>query len=159
MNKFMPAPMAKAPSPLPKPVADLIGFSDQLATILNKETAAMKAGAKDALKLYEADKGRIIALYQRELNALRKDPNWAKAMANNVRAAMETAGQKLHTALKAQADLIARRKHIAEGIVQAIAKEVAAKRQVVSPYAKPVSGRAAPAASIAATAITLNSVV
>lgn len=159
MNKFMPAPMTKAPATLPKQIVDLIAFSDQLALILNKETAALKSGAKDALKTFEADKTRIMALYQRELNALRKDPNWAKTMAPAVRMAMETAGQKLQTALKAQADLIARRKHVTEGLVQAIAKEVAAKRQVVSPYAKPMGGRAAPSASIAATAITLNSVV
>jgi hypothetical protein len=67
--------------------------------------------------------------------------------------------ERLNAALKEQSQLIARRRHVTEGIVQAIAKEVSAKRQVVSPYAKPMGGRAAPTASHAATAITLNSVV
>jgi hypothetical protein len=56
--------------------------------------------------------------------------------------------------------LIARRRHVAEGIVQAVAKEVAQKRQGASPYAKPLPGKTqAPPAARAVTAITLNAVV
>jgi hypothetical protein len=146
-------------STVPKHISDLIAYSDQLAAILTKETAALKSGAKNALKTHEADKARSMALYQRELNTLRKDPDWAKRLAPAARNALEQAGERLQTALKAQADLIARRKYVTEGIVQAIAKEVAAKRQIVAPYGKPM-GRHAPApSSAAATAITLNSVV
>lgn len=144
---------------IPKHMSDLIAFSDQLTAILTKETAALRSGVKNALKPFETDKARIMALYQRELNLLRKDPDWAKRASANVRAALEAAGQRLQAALKAQSDLIARRKFVTEGIVQAIAKEVAAKRQIVAPYAKPYAGRAAPPSSISATAITLNSVV
>jgi hypothetical protein len=90
---------------------------------------------------------------------LRKDPDWAKRLTPDARMAMEAGGRRLQTALKAQADLIARRKHVTEGIVQAIAKEVAAKRQGVSPYGNPNSNRVAPMAQRAATAITLNSVI
>lgn len=146
-------------SAIPKQIADVIAYSDQLAALLTKETAAMKAGVKNALKTFEAEKARTMALYQRELNVLRKDPDWAKRLGGQARAALEASGERLQTALKAQSDLIARRKYVTEGIVQAIAKEVAAKRQIVSPYAKPQGGRPAPASSIAATAITLNSLV
>jgi hypothetical protein len=159
MNKFVPALVAKTPAALPKHLSDLIALSDQLSALLTKETAGLKAGVKNALKMHEADKAKIMALYQRELNILRKDPDWAKRLSPPARAALEAAGERLQAALKAQSDLLARRKYVTEGIVQAIAKEVAAKRQIVSPYAKPQGGRAAPPSSIAATAITLNSVV
>lgn len=142
-----------------KQIADLVAFSNQLTNILVRETAAMKAGAKDALKTFEADKTRTMALYQRELNAVRKDPDWAKRLPPDLRAKLEAAGAALQKALRDQSDLIARRRHVTEGIVQAIAKEVAAKRHGVSPYAKPNGGRAPVPAPRAATAITLNSVV
>lgn len=142
-----------------KQIADLIAFSDRIAAILTHETAALKSGAKDALTKFEAEKTRTMALYQRDLNALSKDPDWAKRLPPPLRAQLEAAGARLQKALKQQSDLIARRRHVTEGIVQAIAKEVSAKRQIVSPYAKPMAGRPAPAASTSATAITLNSVV
>jgi hypothetical protein len=146
------------PAQPPKSVVDLLAFSDQLAAILARETAALKAGEKDALKGSEADKARAMALYQRELNGLRKDPEWAKHLGAETRTKLEAAGRRLQTALRDQSDLIARRRHVTEGIVQAIAKEVAAKRQGVTPYAKPNGGRPI-ASSAAVTAITLNSVV
>jgi hypothetical protein len=156
MTVHMPATARAA---LPKQIGDLILYSDQLAAILVKETAGLQARDKSALTVFEAEKARVMALYQRELNALRKDPNWAKALPAPVRDALAAAGARLGAALKSQSALIARRRHVTEGIVQAIAKEVAVKRQGVTPYAKPNGARLAPAAPRAATAITLNSVV
>jgi hypothetical protein len=158
MTKFAPAAIRQDAPPTPKPIADLLALSAQLTSILARETAALRSGAKDAFKPTENDKARAMALYHRELNLLRKDPNWAKGLHPAIRAKLEKAGVDLHEALKAQSDLIARRRHVGEGIVQAIAKEVAAKRQGASPYAKPNGARPA-AASAAVTAITLNSVV
>ena len=142
-----------------KPIADLIAFSDRIAAILAQETAALKSGSKDALTKFEAEKTRTMALYQRELNAVRKDPDWSKRLVPALRTQLEASAARLQKALKEQADLIARRRHVTEGIVQAIAKEVATKRQGVSPYAKPNGARPPAHAPRAATAITLNSVV
>jgi hypothetical protein len=159
--KFQPASFgAPPPAADPREIAELIAYSDQLAGILRRETAAMKAGEKDALKKWEADKARTMALYQRDLNALKKDPAWAKKLPPATRERLTAAGERLNAALKEQSQLIARRRHVTEGIVQAIAKDVSQKRQGVSPYARPLPGKVQPPPSIrAVTAITLNSVV
>lgn len=159
---FQPAPLGKSPEKalLPKAVIDLIALTNQLTVIFQRETAGLLAGDKDALKTWEADKARAMALYQRDMTAVKKDPDWARKLSSIARDKLTAAGAQLQKALSDQSRLIARRRHVTEGIVQAIAKDVAQKRQGVSPYAMPRPGRAAnDAAPRLATAITLNAVV
>ncbi|HAH11494.1 MAG TPA: hypothetical protein DCL54_18500 [Alphaproteobacteria bacterium] len=144
---------------LPKQISDVIGLSDQLMALLNSETEALRKGNSAPLTENEAQKSRLMALYQREFGALRTVPDIARTLNPHVRDALSKATARLQSALKEQSQLIARRKHVTEGIIQAVAKSVASKRQGASPYQRPIGAQGAPRLPArAATAITLNAV-
>jgi hypothetical protein len=155
----MTNPSAKL-SPEPKSVADLIALSDQIAIILKRETNSLLASDPRALQHWDEEKSRAMALYQRDLGMIRKDTDWAKKLSPSAKLRMTDAGARLQSALNEQSRLIARRRHVTEGLVQAIAKDVATKRQGVSPYGRPLAGSMTiPQNTRAATALTLNAVV
>jgi hypothetical protein len=144
----------------PPAVAEMYALGERLAAILEAETAALKSGDPQAFQRHQDEKTRIMALYQRECAALKKDRSWAAALPASVRDRLAQSGARLQKALKDQSAALARRRHVTEGIVQAIAADVAKKRQGASPYARPQPGRVAgPRPAPSAAAITLNALV
>jgi hypothetical protein len=145
---------------IPAQIANLITLSDQIALVLQRENEALKQRKPQDLKQGEPEKTRLMAIYQREIATIRKDAKQFATLAAGVKDKISAAGERLQAALKEQSQILARLRHVTEGIVKAIASDVAKKRQGATPYARPMHGQmTSRTGAIGATSLTLNAVV
>lgn len=147
--------MSAAAAALPAEVRNFIAAAEQLARLLEKEIAALKARTPQALTQWEQEKSRLIAIFQKEHSLLKKRAADLKAHAGS-RQAVDAATKRLDAVLKEQARLVSRLRHVTEGIVRAVAEEVTRQRSGHVGYSRPLPPGMKPRPAQGATALTLN---
>lgn len=140
---------------LPSEVRNFVSASGELARLIEKEIAALKARTPQALTQWEQEKSRLIAIFQREHGLLKKRAADMKTHPPS-RQAVDAATKRLDAALKEQARLVNRLRHVTEGIVRAMAEEVSRQRSGHTGYSRPLPAGVKPRPAQGATAITLN---
>ena len=132
---------------------------DQLITLTERltEMVAIEAQAFENRRPQDAaaqlpETSRLANIYRHESARVRANPGLVAAAPPEQRQRLMRATEAFDAVLARQARAIGAAKKITEGLVRAIAEEVAAQRQQVSAYGP--AATTAPAA--AATAITLN---
>jgi hypothetical protein len=131
---------------------ELIALTTKLAALIEQDVATLKAKRPAALPQDESRAG-LLALYGKaaaEFKTAASVASLPAAMKQRLKAATE----RLHKALKEETRLLARFRHVTEGLVKAIAERVTA-RQAAPTYAKAGTVVKPPAAP-RATALTLN---
>jgi hypothetical protein len=133
---------------------ELIALTEQLALHIERDVTILNGARPAALNTNDSDRAALTLLYGKAMAEFK-----ASALAEvplTVKARLKAATERLHAGLKEQSRLIARFRHVTEGLVKAIAESVAA-RQATGVYAK--SGSVVKPAAARASALTLNQAV
>ena len=132
---------------------ELIVLTTKVAVLVEKEIAILNDKRPAALAPGENDRATLLLLYSKA-SAEFKNAAVLAALPAPANLRLKTATERLHKALKEQKRLLARFRHVTEGLVRAIAEGVAAHERP-SIYAKSGAMAGAPRAS----ALTLNQAV
>ena len=134
---------------------ELIALTEELAVRIERDVTILKGARPAALAVDDKDRVALTQRYAKAMAAFKAAP--PASLPPAVKARLKTATERLHASLKQQSRLIARFRHVTEGVVKAIAAAVAAR---TSPgvYAKSGSVVKPPAAP-RATALTLNQAI
>lgn len=132
-------------------VAQLLALTQRLTELLATEAAAFEARRpQDAFGRTE-ETARLANMYRHETLRIKADPTLVSAASKASRLTLIRATEAFEAVLARHGRALAAAKTVTEGLVHAIAEEVAATRSARSPY-----GANARAPSADATAITLN---
>lgn len=135
---------------------ELIALTAKLATLVEQDVTILKGARPAALTQNDTDRAALTALYAKAMAEFKAKPAIA-ALPLSVAQRLKAATERLHKALKEQTRLLARFRHVTEGLVKAVAETVAA-REATGVYGK--QGYAVkPPATPRATALTLNQAV
>ena len=132
-------------------VDQLIALTVRLTGMMRRESEAFEAHRpQDALAGAE-ETGRLANLYRHESMRIRKEPNLISGAPLAQRRKLIEATQQFDEALARHGRAVAAAKTVTEGLVRAIAEEVASQRAVGAGYGHEGRPQAA-----SATAVTLN---
>jgi hypothetical protein len=132
-------------------VAQLIGLTRRLTELLAGEAALYEARRPQDAAAKSEDTARLANIYRHETLRLKADPSMIAGASLAARQVLIRVTEAFEAVLARHGRAIGAAKAVTEGLVQAIAEEVAATRSARSPY-----GADARAPSADATAITLN---
>jgi hypothetical protein len=131
--------------------AELIQLTERLTAIVERELAILKGARPSALNSNDDERAATLALYAKRCAAFKREV--APTLSSDARKRLTAVTEKLRAALKEESRLLARFRHVSEGLIKAIADEVAA-RQTPTTYAK--AGTFAKPATGSASAMTYN---
>lgn len=129
----------------------LIALTEQLTARLQNEAEAFDSKRLDAFASGQEETGRLANLYRRETARVKADPALLAGAPADLRKRLADVTRAFEQALSRHAVALDGARRLTEGLVQAVAAEVAASRAQSSAYgpgARPPSGDA--------RAVTLN---
>jgi hypothetical protein len=129
----------------------LLALTERLTDVLAIEAAAFEQRRPHEVAAGAAETARLANLYRRESARIKADPSFAGELSPTTRATLIRATEAFEAVLARHGRAVAAARTISEGLVQAIAEEVAATRQARTPY-----GADARAGTADASAIALN---
>jgi hypothetical protein len=132
-------------------VAELIQLTERLTAIVERELAILKGARPSALNANDDERATTLALYAKRCAVFKRE--MSAPLSADAKKRLTAATEKLRTALKEESRVLARFRHVSEGIIKAVADAVAA-RQAPTTYAK--AGAFTKPAAGAASAMTFN---
>lgn len=141
----MTAPHDPAP-----PLEAMLALTEQLTQLLEGQARAFEAHRPQDVAPELPEVARLADLYRAGASAVRGQPTLLADAAPALRARLLAATQAFEAALDRQGRALGASKTVTEGLVKAIAEEVARRRGLGQPYGP------GPPRPAAATAITLN---
>ena len=134
---------------------DLISQTAKLAALTEQDVATLKAGRPSALALHDNNRAMQFLLFGKAAAEFKTGGALA-ALSPDAKLRLKSATERLHKALKDENRLLARFRHVSEGLVKAVAESIAA-RGAPPVYAK--SGAFVNPSASRASALTLNQAV
>ena len=136
-------------------IADLVSVTVRLTALIERETELLSGHKPAEIAAFADEKARLAATYAREMLELKRAAKHVAAAPKSILDQLKSTTAKLRAALDAHARLVLRLRRIGEGLIRAIAEEVAAKRTPQFGYDAKAgyAGKSKPASAIA-----LNSV-
>ena len=144
--------MVMTPEEAAERVEQLITLTDRLTALVAEQAKAFEDRRPQDAAVHVEETSRLANLYRHESARVRANPGLISAAAAPQRLRLRRATEAFDAVLARQARAVGAVKTVTEGLVRAIAEEVASQRHKGSSYG--ASGLQTPTA--AATAITLN---
>jgi len=144
--------MTARPDEAAERVDQLILVTERLTSLVAEQAKAFEARRPQDAAIHVEETGRLANLYRHESARIRANPALISAAVAAQRTRLRRATEAFDAVLARQARAVDAIKTVTEGLVRAIAEEVASQRQKGATYG-PGAQQALPAA---ATAITLN---
>src|SRR5262249_7403166 len=105
---------------------------DRLTMLVGRELAILKGARPAALNANDDERATLLALYTKLCAGFKRE---TAALSADTRKRLTSATEALRAALKEESRWLARFRHVSEGLIKAVADEVAA-RQAPTTYAK-----------------------
>ena len=134
-------------------VDELIALTDRLTGLIAEQSRCFEVRRPQDAAVFLEEIGRLANVYRHESAKIRGNPAVLQALSPTRRQRLYRVTEAFDAVLARQARAVTAAKFVTEGLVRAIAEEVAAQRQQGGTYGASGATQAAPAA---ATAITLN---
>lgn len=134
---------------------ELISQTAKLAALTEQDVATLKAGRPAALSLHDNNRAVQLLMFAKAAGDFKTSGALAM-LSPDTKLRLKSATERLHKALKEENRLLARFRHISEGLVKAVADNIAA-RGAPPAYAK--SGAFVKPSASRASALTLNQAV
>jgi hypothetical protein len=144
--------MTQASSSKHSRIQELITLTERLTTLLAEQAKAFEARRPQDAAINMEETARLSNLYRHEAAKVRANPEQIADAPLDLRLRMIRATEAFDAVLARQGRALTAAKTITEGLVHAIAHEVAAQRSRGASYG-PTGGKPNPAA---VTAVTLN---
>jgi hypothetical protein len=110
----------------PAKAEELIALTAKLAAFVERDVTVLKGNRPAALTQSENDRAALTLLYGKAMMEFKGKPAVAVLPAP-IQNRLKDVTERLHKALKEQTRLLARFRHVTEGMVKAIAEAVAAR--------------------------------
>jgi hypothetical protein len=133
-------------------IDQLILLTERLTALVAEQAQAFETRRPQDAVVHVEETGRLANLYRHESARIRANPALISAAGLAQRTRLRRATEAFDAVLARQARAVAAIKTVTEGLVRAIAEQVASQRQKGATYGPGAQQSAAPAA----TAITLN---
>jgi hypothetical protein len=130
-------------------------LTERLTALVTRDLAILKGNRPSALKVNDDERALSLAHYAKRCVELKRHIA-STPLGNAAKQRLTAATEKLRTALKEESRMLARFRHVTEGLVKVIADEVAS-RQAPATYAK--AGSFTRPRANAASAITFNQTI
>ena len=147
-----------APNPGPPEIAqridELIALTERLTAVVSEQARCFEARRPQDAARHLDEVGRLANAYRHESSRIRGAPGLLAGLSAAQKARLRRATEAFDAVLARQARAVAAAKFVTEGLVKAIAEEVASQRQKGAVYG--AGGTTARPPAAAATAITLN---
>jgi hypothetical protein len=145
--------MALAANDAADRVDQLTILTERLTDVVARQCQCFEQHRPQDAALLMEEASRLANLYRHESTRVRADPGLVMAASVELRQRLIRATEGFDAVLARHGRAVMAAKFITEGLVRAIAEEVASQREQLSSYGP---GARAPSAAGAATAITLN---
>lgn len=140
-------------TPTTETALELAALTERLCAMVEDELAILNGARPAALSTNDDERARMMSSYARQSAAFKAKDAW-RDVSVGAQQKLKAAVVRLHAGLKEQTRLLARFRHVSEGLIKAIAQEVAS-RQAPPVYGKPGAVTRAPAQG-ASSAMTYN---
>lgn len=134
-------------------VEQLIALTDRLTALIAEQAKAFESRRPQDAAVHLEEIGRLANTYRHESARVRGNPGLVASAPPSLRRQLYRATEAFDAVLARQNRAVAAAKFVTEGLVRAIAEEVASQRQKGSTYG---ANAVASTQAAAATAITLN---
>lgn len=124
----------------------LLAMTGRLITALTMDVASLEQGRPREFKLIEPKFQRIASLYEREAAGL--TPHEMESLPAEPRAAYVASVKQLGDLLKQQQRLLTRVRRVSEGMIRAVADELARRESAARPYTRAPAGGRSPGAML-----------
>ncbi len=131
-------------------IDDLLQMTDRLTAIVEREVTILKGARPAALNTNDDERTTLLAQYSKQVATTKRD---MATLSPDAKKRLTAATEKLRSALKEESRLIARFRYVNEGLIKAIADEVAA-RHTPTAYAR--AGAFAKPSAAVTSAMTYN---
>ena len=142
-------------------VAQILAVVERLAEIIAAENAHLQQREPSLLSETEAEKGRLAAVYRRQLQEIAADPTWLKSADPTDRDRLKEAVRSFEAGLTAHARMLVAVKAVTEGMVRTVAEEVQKRNLPLEGYGRNAT-TSAPAAhygAIRPAAMAINQTI
>jgi hypothetical protein len=133
-------------------IDELIALTERLTALIADQAQAFETGRPQDAALHMEETARLANLYRREAQALRAQPGPIEASPRKDRLRLIRATEAFDAVMARQGRALNAAKTVTEGLVHAIAEEIASQRTAKATYG-PAGLKAQ---TNAATAVTLN---
>lgn len=124
----------------PHKIERLMVMTERLTEALQADIAALERGRPREMRSHQPDMQQLSALYTREARAI--NPDALKTLPREVRDPFTRATQRFREVLMLHARVLTRVRNATEGMIRAIAEDVAKRKNAQRPYApKPTAPR------------------
>jgi hypothetical protein len=144
--------MITTPEDAAERIEQLIALTERLTGLVADQAKSFEARRPQDAAVHVEETGRLANLYRHESARIRGNPGLISSAPHAQRVRLTRATEAFDAVLARQARAVGAMKTVTEGLVRAIAEEVASQRNKGSSYGS--GGLQTPTA--AATAITLN---
>ncbi len=144
--------MILTPEEATERVEQLVVLTDRLTTLVAEQAKAFESRRPQDAGAYVEETSRLANLYRHESARVRANPALISAAAPPARLRLRRATEAFDAVLARQARAVGAVKTVTEGLVRAIAEEIAGQRQKGVSY----GAKGTQTQATAATAITLN---
>jgi hypothetical protein len=133
----------------------MTAMAARLTDLIRIEIQALKSHRLDGAAVHMEEKERLVHAWRLEVARIKQDPSLLQGIDPGRKAALRDASKTLEVLIEGHAHALEAMKTVTEGLVKAIATEVAAARKPPTGYgANGATGR--PATSSAASGIAVN---
>ena len=117
----------------------LIALTERLTAVLKDDIAALERGRPREMRSPNPDAQQLIALYRNETQGF--NPALAEGLPLAERARLNEATARFREVLALHGRVVTRVKTCSEGMIRAIADDVAKKRSAQKPYSTPATAK------------------
>jgi hypothetical protein len=114
----------------------LLAMSRRLVDLIRTEIAALRARRLDGAGRDWDEKERLVHAYRLEVAAIKANPAALDGARSDQKQALKAAARDLEEALTEHANALAAMKDVSEGLVKAVATEIAAHRSAPTGYGR-----------------------
>lgn len=114
----------------------LLAMTERLHTLVSSEIEAIKGRRLDGASADFEEKERLCHAWRLEVARIKQDPGAIAGIDEGRKTALKAAAQRLEAALEGHAYAVAAMKEVTEGIVRAIAGELASQRAAPTGYGR-----------------------
>lgn len=114
----------------------LLAMTRRLTSLIGEEIAALKARRLDGAGRDWDEKERLVHAYRLEVAAIKAKPGALDGARSDQKEALKASARELEDVVAAHAHAIAAMKEVSEGLVKAVASEIAAHRSAPAGYGR-----------------------
>lgn len=116
----------------PRKIERIVVLTERLTDVLEADIAALERGRPREMRAHQPDVQQMTALYSREANAL--SPEIVEALPRDARDHLTRVTARFREVLALHVRILTRVRSSTEGMIRAIAEDVAKRRNAQRPY-------------------------